>query len=203
MNNNNFIFQECIKLYNNDSPYVYLQPKDKEKYAKKNICLTYGEILPESVDILINHIDISKDDVFYDLGSGTGKVPLQFFLKTPIQKSYGIEAYLPRHNMAENVYNTMKQTYPQLFNNKQLKSIHNNILYHFIDDATIIFTDSLCFSEELINQLSKKLNNVPNLKYIFSLKKLYLTNFNLQKTIQLKCSWSKESYSNVYMYNTH
>ncbi len=60
--NNNFIFQQCLKLYNNNfCPYTYsyMGDKDKIQYEKENICLTYGEMLPESVDILINHIKCS------------------------------------------------------------------------------------------------------------------------------------------------
>ncbi len=44
--NNNFIFQQCLKLYNNDfCPYTYMWDKDKIQYEKENICLTYGEMM--------------------------------------------------------------------------------------------------------------------------------------------------------------
>ena len=42
---------------------------------------TYGEILPSSLRRIVQEMDLIKlgpDDVFYDLGSGTGKVVAQF-----------------------------------------------------------------------------------------------------------------------------
>ena len=65
--------------------------------------LTYGEILPESVcqHILPQLGDLSEDDVFYDLGSGTCKIPLQIAMFTPVAKSKGVEFARDRHVLAE------------------------------------------------------------------------------------------------------
>src|SRR5207302_804459 len=85
-------------LYRGLSGFISYKPGEKEEGAKEKVYLTYGEILYPSVDSLIDYLeDLSSDDVFYDLGSGIGKVPLQFFLKTPVKKACGIEASKTRN----------------------------------------------------------------------------------------------------------
>lgn len=52
---------------------------------------TYGELQYTGVRSLIKHSNIGESDVFYDLGSGIGKVVLQIAIDTPCQKINGIE----------------------------------------------------------------------------------------------------------------
>jgi len=53
--------------------------------------LTYGECTPEAVEHILAVTGAKPDEVFYDLGSGTGKMVVfaAFFL--PLKKSVGIE----------------------------------------------------------------------------------------------------------------
>jgi len=57
----------------------------------------YGEVLPEGIETWLDHINkfqgdkLTKDDVLYDLGCGTGKVVVQMSLTTPCHKVAGIE----------------------------------------------------------------------------------------------------------------
>ena len=64
----------------------------------------YGEVLPEGIQNLLDYIDddmpLSKEDVFVDLGSGTGKIVLQVALATDFKKVIGIELSETRHGHA-------------------------------------------------------------------------------------------------------
>jgi hypothetical protein len=54
--------------------------------------LTYGEILPEAMEtVIFRMLPLGPSDVFYDLGSGTGKICLQAALQTNAGRSVGIE----------------------------------------------------------------------------------------------------------------
>ena len=65
--------------------------------------LTYGEVRPTSIDEHVcSAIDWRADDVFYDLGSGTGKIPLQVAVYTSVARSVGIEFAEARHVIAMN-----------------------------------------------------------------------------------------------------
>ncbi|EKX53516.1 hypothetical protein GUITHDRAFT_133213 [Guillardia theta CCMP2712] len=51
---------------------------------------TYGELLPSGVDALVQLTGMDQQTVFYDLGSGTGKVVLQALVAH--RSSFGIDA---------------------------------------------------------------------------------------------------------------
>ena len=40
---------------------------------------------------MIEHVKLSEDDIFIDLGSGVGQVVLQIAASTPCKKAWGIE----------------------------------------------------------------------------------------------------------------
>ena len=50
----------------------------------------YGELNLDEIDKLFEKIKIKNNDIFYDLGCGSGKINLYIFLKYNI-KSIGIE----------------------------------------------------------------------------------------------------------------
>lgn len=187
-------------LYANISGYIEYTPKKKEQALQQKIFLTYGEILYNGINTLINNLSIKNTDVFYDLGSGVGKVVLQLFLNTNIKKAYGVEACEIRHNSAENIFSLVQRHHPKLFeNHRELKSFYGNFLFHSIKDATIVFCDSLCFNTETLAVLGKILNNCNHLKYVISSKQIPL-NLQLQKTLELDCSWNNHKTS-CYLYS--
>lgn len=178
-------------LYHNASGFISYEPGEKESHAEKQIFLTYGEILYPSVNTLIEHMDITEDDVFYDFGSGIGKVALQYFLKTPIKKAGGIEFSEKRNEVAIKVYEQVKEEFPELFlNNRQLTARQGNFLELDISDATIIYSCSTCFSEELLASMGELFNRCPKLRYIASLKPIP-SNIPLDSTIEIDCTWDK------------
>ena len=206
MSKQTLTIQEIIKiindLYEDRSGYVAYTPEQIKKYSKDKIQLTYGEILPESLNEIIKSLNLQENDVFYDLGAGTGKVALQVFLTTPIKKSYGIEAFEPRHLIAKKIYQQIEKKYHNFFNyDTALNSINNNFLKHDLQNATVIFTDSLCFSDDTMKQLEHKFKKIPKLKNVVSLRKINSDLLKLRDTSQLEFSWSKGSPTTVYTYS--
>lgn len=182
-------------LYQGVSGFISYQAGEKETGEKSKVFLTYGEILYPSVELIIHHIQskigITKNDVLYDLGSGVGKVPLHFFLKTPVKKAMGIEASEKRHHLAEKVYHQVKQEFPELFEGgRQLESKTDNFLTADILDATIIYTCSTCFNEELLADMGLMMDKLPNLRCIVSLKALPLK-MPLESVLEIECTWDK------------
>lgn len=180
-------------IYHNATGFINYEPGEKEEAAKDKIFLTYGELLYPSVNALIDYMDISENDVFYDFGSGIGKVGLQFFLKTPVKKVVGIEFSEKRHVVAEQVFAKVKEEFPELFlNNRELKSICGNFLEIDISDATIIYSCSTCFSEELLADMGQVFNRCPKLRYVASMKPIPFK-YPLNNILEVDCSWDKSS----------
>ena len=57
----------------------------------------YGEISVAGFAAVLGVMRLERDDVFYDLGSGTGKVVLQAALQTEVGRSVGLELSESRH----------------------------------------------------------------------------------------------------------
>ena len=54
--------------------------------------LRYGEVTYQGMEKLYDALDLKKDDVFYDLGCGVGKLVLYVALRGGPQRSVGLEA---------------------------------------------------------------------------------------------------------------
>ena len=193
--------QSCLDyvetLYQGISGFISYQPGEKEESKKEKIFLTYGEILNSSVDTLIEKLSIHQNDVFYDLGSGIGKVPLHFFLKTPVHKACGIEASIERHHYAENVYSAVKQKFPILLKERELNVLPGNFLGADISDATIVYSCSTCFDEALLNEMAQRLDNCTNLRYVITMKPIPMAFPAQVEVFEVECTWDKV---NCYLY---
>lgn len=186
-------------LYREKTGFINYRPGEKEACVQEKVFLTYGEILPSYVDLMIKKLDIRETDVFYDLGSGVGKVGLHFFLKTPIKKAYGIEFFEQRHEIAKKIYQQVEQQSPELFlNGRVLGSIQENFLKMNLSDATIIYTCSTCFSEELLKDIGDLALQCQNLRYLISLKPIPSL-LLLVEVLEIECTWG---WSNCYIYKT-
>ena len=165
---------------------------------------TYGEIALLGIQKIINNISIDKNDVFYDLGSGRGRVPMLLYCNTHLKKAVGIEYHVHRHDIAQLAIKLLYRTYPTLLHDKRILSYyHGNIMHSIIDDATIVFLCSTCFTEELMNSLFTQLQKCPKLRYIITLKPYdkFKELLPYVKEIKVKCSWSNEVTCSIYYKN--
>jgi len=193
-----------LKLEENNKKNNYLDNLFKKHQGKKSLYaeststlfLTYGYIKNSCIDIMIKKLNISKDDVFYDLGSGIGNVCFKISYSTNA-KSIGYELVKKRHDVAIDInkeFSLLKnmENKVELFNEDFTK------LKNGINDATIIFTDSIVFSEDLLKLIENIGYQSPNLKYLISMKKLNNpTNFELIENLPCEASWST-SQINIY-----
>lgn len=156
-----------------------------------SITETYGEIFPSSVNKIIAHTSWRDDDVFYDLGSGIGKVAAQFFLLTTIKQIYGIEIRPELHHQASQANQIMQQELPEFYaGQRQLAFILGSFLEIPLKNATILFISATCFDPTLIKALSLLINTLPHVHTILTFRPLpYLKNIFFKKTFTIECSW--------------
>ncbi|MGA0058259.1 MAG: hypothetical protein ACO3RU_01585 [Planctomycetota bacterium] len=62
---------------------------------------TYGEVLPHAARRLLRWLALGPDDVFADLGSGSGRLVFQAACETRVRKAVGVELSVDRHRAAE------------------------------------------------------------------------------------------------------
>lgn len=157
----------------------------------KNVSETYGEILYESVDKLLSDIPLSDQDVFFDLGSGLGKIVIQVFLTSPVKEACGIEIipelYAQSLMAAEKVQHELPGFYEK---ERKLTFLLGSFLDLPLTKATVILMGSLCFSPKLLGAVGEILDGLPHLHSVFSLRPIHtLKRLSLKKIIRIQCSW--------------
>lgn len=177
-----------------------ISDEERKIITEQGCAPVYGEILNTSLKTLLDDLHITPNDVFYDLGSGTGKVTIQAYLDYPFKKAVGIELSPTRYKHSIIAKNELKKI-NALANTRTLEFRNEDITKSDINDATVIFMCATCFPEDLMDTLTKKLSMLkPGLK-LLTLKALpntELHNFKLIKEYSLPMTWS--SGSPVYLY---
>jgi len=184
-------------LYSNLSGFN-IPSEEYKKIQNAGGAPTYGEITYESVNKLLKKFDLTKKDVFYDLGCGIGKMVVQIYLNSPAKKCVGIELSKTRYDEAKKVQEALKNKH--LLKKKQkLIFQEKDILKANLSDATVVYMGSTCFSHELMEKLMKKLAKLKKGLRVATLQPFPENNdFTLIETMQLPMSWS--NHSSVYLY---
>jgi hypothetical protein len=156
-----------------------------------SISETYGEILPSGIDKLLSEICLCEDDVFYDFGSGLGKLAVQVFLKSDVKQVVGIELLPALHQQAVAAALKLKHDLPRFFDdNRNITFIVGSFLDAPSHDASVILLASPCFSPSLMQSVETLVNSLPNLRAVLTLRPMHgLKNLTYKKSIHIQCSW--------------
>jgi SAM-dependent methyltransferase len=163
---------------------------------KSDVVSTYGEITPNGVSKIIENLFISKNDVFYDLGCGTGKVVTQFYYQTCVKSSNGVEFSTTRFKDAIKIKSKIEN---QEGKNERINFFRYNFLNKKLDlsNGTIFYSASTCFEDKTMYKLWEKIHGNPNLNAIILLtefpSKCDLSRVKRIKDINVTCSWSKSN----------
>ncbi len=173
-------------------------PQDDRENVNKYGSATYGEITYESLKTLLDDLKPNKRDVFYDLGSGVGKVAVQAILDYRFKKSFGIELSESRHKKAAKIRTQLKKE-KKISRYHNLFFTHQNIAETDLKQATIIFMCSTCYPKKLMSTLTNKFSKLKKGTKILTLKSLPKNQkIELIKKYNLEMTWSKGS--PVYLY---
>lgn len=124
--------------------------------------LTYGECTPEAVEHIMAVTDAKPGDVFYDLGSGTGKMVVYAAFLMALKKSVGVELLPELHMAAEQVGRRYVEEIQSQLNDARhdTKLIYElgDIFETDLRDADIVVSHCCtCFDDALMQKLSDKL----------------------------------------------
>jgi len=104
--------------------------------------LLYGEIPFKTWEKIVDVVKPKADGIFYDLGSGTGRVVMQSYLMNDFKKCIGVELMTGLHDKAVEVNNTfeklIKPRNPEHFKDRELIFKNENITKTNISDADFI-----------------------------------------------------------------
>lgn len=188
-------------LYSDVSGYeISSQAKSKLPYADKS--LTYGEVVPESFHTIISQIEPKEGEIFYDLGSGTGKAVILASLFFRFSKVFGLEKLEDLWKCSRDVLQRFETEFKGLLPKDAQTSIIDFINEDFLEydfsDADIVFTHSTCFSEELMENVKRRLERLKKgARVITATKTLDSGLFTLIKQEEYQFSWGRAT---VYFY---
>lgn len=139
----NDIINKIKRMYSFDSrKKINMTEFDEKKVGSSG----YGETGFNSIEKIVESFrdSFNKDTVFYDLGSGTGKIVYHIGLLHGVKKSCGIEYSKERHELGQ----LLKEKY-DLPNNENVILLNENILECDISDATVIYCDNTLFPKNI------------------------------------------------------
>lgn len=195
--------EQLIKrIYGGVTGKISQKERDEMEFICGEKSPVYGEILYSSLKTIIDELALDQDDVWYDLGCGTGKVIMQVALDSPIKKAVGIELSPTRAARSQLIKDRLAKE-GLLPKDKVVEFRSQNMLDADLDDATAVYMCSTCYPTGLMEQITQKLAQVPaaNKLRIITLKKLPDTDaFELTKEYRLPMTWSAEKGSPVYRY---
>ncbi len=177
----NDTFKILDETYEDISGFKRLGKREHKDLVEHGAYPTYGEITKEGVKILLDDVakTVEKKDkkhqkeVFYDLGTGVGKIPVQGFLDYDwIVKSVGIELSPTRYKGAAQALERLKEQGLLKDKNRKLAFIEGNILDEDTSDATLVYAGSTCYSPELMRGIMEKLSKNKKGLILFTLQEL-------------------------------
>lgn len=165
--------------------------KNAHKPLPTIVSETYGEILYESVEKLFAHLNLTEQDIFFDLGSGVGKLAIHFFLRSTIQEAVGIEISTVLHQQALQAVDKMTNELSIFFEpQRKLTFLQGDFLKIPLTSATVIFICAPCYTQPMMNQLGNIINETPSIRKVLSLRPLNtLHRLPLKKILRVEGTW--------------
>lgn len=157
--------ENVIKTLYGECTRTQISEEDEKLFELAKSNDAYGELTFQGVRTLMQETEMTKDDVFYDLGCGVGKVVLQIACESPVQKAVGIELSKARYTTAVNALKQL-ESYNATYA-KKVGFINDNIVngYNYTD-ATILYSASTCFGKIMVEVAKYASMHCKKLKYL-------------------------------------
>lgn len=190
------IVQKINSLYRGVDAFSISFSARQKLGIKEDKSFVYGEAKVESLAEILKIAEPKDGDVFYDLGSGGGKVVLAAAMMFPFRKAAGVEKIKELTEASETVKTRAKDCGCQNLENIEFRC--QDFLDTDFSDADIIFINSTCLPCETMDALAVEMESLKNGARIITvtkqLKKDYLKEFESKK---FEFSWGEAT---VYFY---
>jgi SAM-dependent methyltransferase len=171
---------------------------DQRAVERSRSSSTYGELMPTATVRLLEQLDLSHRDVFFDLGAGVGKVVLLAALTTPVARAVGVELASSRVAAGRLAFAAARAQ--RLPGARRAELIEADMLRGPIDDATVVYTCSTAFPQVFMDRLQRRLARLPKLRLVASLQDFdELRGFELVRAVRLDATWKRRTNVHIYV----
>jgi hypothetical protein len=172
--------------------------QDRAKLANDPYGLVYGEITFEGFSNMLAMVQPKAEEVFYDLGAGSGKAVFCAALLYSWKKCCGIELLAGLHQLSLDQHNKLQnllKTHPHPKSKPYpIQFIQSDFLVSDISDAGVIFINATCFMEDFWQKVLEKLDTVKaGTRIIIASKRLAEGQYRLLAAGMLPMSWGMNS----------
>jgi SAM-dependent methyltransferase len=197
---------KIVKLLNAlyaDIDAYHFSKQDRQRLGLDDDNFIYGEVHFLSFLNILERVKPRSGDIFYDLGSGSGRAVIAAALAFDFSKSCGIEILPTLIDLANNQVTKAKslikleqadsaEHYLQKIANVMF--INDDFLHVDIDDADIIFITATCFHYTMWQEIVLKLATLkPGARVIVGTKKIEHEQFELVDQCIEPMSWGISS----------
>ena len=194
--------QETLsKLYDGVNGYN-ISHADRASEAQTGQAFTYGEMLLEPFQRIMDAVKPVAGENFYDLGSGTGKVLIMADQLVPFASVTGIEFLPTLHATATRILSRYEREFrPSLDRSRgPIASKHGDMLKEDLSNADIIFVHATCMPSDLIDALGEKLKDCKPSARIVLISRGFFGSplFNCVHELEYTNAWNTQSICYVY-----
>ena len=157
----------------------------------------YGELEDDAALSLLRALKLGPDDVFVDLGSGTGRIPLLAACGTTVGGAVGVELARPRHEVAVGLPDDLLAQLPAVDRARYAQRVefrHADLRSVDLSDATVIYAGATCFSDPMMASLCRHVrDSAPRLRRLAATRPLpapFDRSFPPVAEVHLAASWS-------------
>jgi precorrin-6B methylase 2 len=167
---------------------------EKKRLGWEVDSFTYGEVVPTPFHGLLSQLSPQEDEVFIDLGSGTGKATLLAAMLFPFRRVIGVELLPGLAAAANKVLGRYDaEIRPGLaaeHQRQRIEFIEGNLLEVDLSEVDWVFTHATCFEPPLMAELARKLEELKaGAKAIIVGHQLKSEAFSLVTMKVLRLSW--------------
>lgn len=122
---------------------------------------TYGELLADAASTLFRWFAPTRDDVFVDLGSGSGRLPIQALCETDVGRAIGVELSVGRHAAARRAQELVAAAvdFPDRTElARRLVFLNEDLCRTNLAEATLIWMSSTAFPAPLFHAACRHLD---------------------------------------------
>lgn len=186
------MFDELYKDVNGRA--LSLEGRESQNLSSKSF--VYGEAVFDPFCELIKEAEPTPGGVFLDCGSGTGKAVFIAHLAFDFSKAVGVELLDSLYNGSVKVLERYEKEFrPSIANeigDKKIQFIHGNILDIDYSTVDLVFMNSTCFQEDLMEGLVEVVNTMkPGSKLVTLSKAINSNAFDQYKQKLFEFSWGQ------------
>lgn len=135
-----------------DEDFYAITPTIKSSKTLPESALIYGEFPAEKFPEIMQHLDLQDGEVFYDLGSGIGKLLIYLGLIGNFSQVNGIEAVKEYYDIAcEKI-----KDYNKLDKSAKVSCIYDDFLKNDVwTKADIVFAYATCYTESMMEKIAE------------------------------------------------